>query len=102
MKIDDEKLMEISSILEEIHQLDKMISLHKSHSDDDFMVSQYEYKRLKLYKEFSILLLRLDINSNRILQIIQKLLRKIYISDGLRILPKKLEKNLKEIDSILT
>jgi len=85
MKKYKNKSMGISSILEEIQQLNKMIELHKNHSDDDFMTSQYEYKKYKLYDELLPLFL------DRI---------KEFLTVKKTSLPKDLEYNLKQMEEI--
>lgn len=101
MEFKNKKTAEISSILEEIEEVDKMIKLHKKNTDGDFMISQYESKKRDLLKEISLLLLSMDIYSDKILPAFKKILYNIFSDRDSYPIPKDLEKNLKKMDEVL-
>lgn len=45
------ELYKLLDLIEEIKKLEELIKLHKSSDDSDFMVSQYEAKKIKLTSE---------------------------------------------------
>jgi hypothetical protein len=45
MKISNFRIEKIKGLIRDIAGLDKLIALHRQHSSDDFMVSQYEARK---------------------------------------------------------
>lgn len=56
MKSDRANLVQIKELLEEIHQLDQLISMHKE-AGDGLMAKQYEARKRKFFDELVSLLL---------------------------------------------
>ena len=52
----------VADILEQIEGLDKMIALHRRQSPDDVMLKQYQYIRLKFYRELAKLMKKYHFN----------------------------------------
>lgn len=50
-------------ILEQIEDVNRMISVHQT-DQDDMMTNQYQYRKENLVKEFSNLLQKFNINPN--------------------------------------
>lgn len=103
MKNTSEHTMEISSILEEIEDVKKMIELNNKNTapDREFMVEQYMYKLHQLYNELLSELTVINPDSfNRLLNIF-KLLGEIYIYEGGGKSHEDVDKKLIELEKIL-
>jgi hypothetical protein len=46
----------VADVLEQIERLDKMIAFHKANSRDDAMLKQYQYLRLRYFRELAKLM----------------------------------------------
>jgi hypothetical protein len=57
----DERIVRITDIIEQIQKLNKMITLHREHSQDGFMQRQYEYMKAQFMRELKGLLENLEI-----------------------------------------
>jgi hypothetical protein len=51
MKISNFRIEKIKGLIQDISELDKLIALHRQHSSDDFMVSQYEVKKYDRFQQ---------------------------------------------------
>ena len=52
----DENTARIVDLLQQINELNNMISLHQTVSQDDFMRKQYEYKKTEMMHELETIL----------------------------------------------
>lgn len=57
----DKDLVRVIDILEQVRQLNKMISLHKEESKDEFMVEQYEDMKHRFLTELKEILTEFEI-----------------------------------------
>lgn len=51
MKISAYRIASIKNLVKDIAELDKLINLHRQHSDDDLMVSQYDSKKYERFQQ---------------------------------------------------
>ena len=64
--------------MDEIKKLDALLLLHSSMGQDDFMISQYQSKKVKLMAELIDALASPKIQSEQSFSLIQKILGKFY------------------------
>ena len=96
-------MLKISDLVEEIKTLDKLIKKHKQANDSASIISQYEHRKLKFYNELIGELISLNIDSERIYEIIKRIIDSIdksYFSDKNE-LPGELDHNLSELEAII-
>lgn len=72
------ELYSILDLMDEIKKLDALILLHNNVAQDDFMISQYEAKKVKLMAELIDALASPKIQSEQSFSLIQKILDKFY------------------------
>lgn len=65
-------------LMDEIKKIDAIILLHKNSEDDDFMISQYEAKKIKLVAQLIDALAAPAIQSEQSFSLIQKIISKFY------------------------
>ncbi len=77
------ELNNILDLMDEIKKLDALLLLHNNIGQDDFMISQYQSKKVKLMAELIDALASPKIQSEQSFSLIQKILGKFYpqISD---------------------
>ena len=62
MKISAYRIASIKGLVQDLAELDKLIQLHRQHSDDDIMVSQYEAKKYERFQQLIRHLLHSSLN----------------------------------------
>lgn len=72
------ELNNILDLMDEIKKLDALLLLHNSMGQDDFMISQYQSKKVKLMAELIDALASPKIQSEQSFSLIQKILGKFY------------------------
>ncbi|MEN5197550.1 hypothetical protein [Sphingobacterium faecium] len=72
------ELNNILDLMDEIKKLDALLLLHSSMGQDDFMISQYQSKKVKLMAELIDALASPKIQSEQSFSLIQKILGKFY------------------------
>lgn len=75
------ELYKLLDLIEEIKKLEELIKLHKSSDDSDFMVSQYEAKKIKLTSELIDELVSPEIQSAQSFSLIHRIIDKFYPSE---------------------
>ncbi|MBE8719948.1 hypothetical protein [Sphingobacterium pedocola] len=70
----------LMDLVDEIKKIDAIILLHKNAQDNDFMVSQYEAKKVKLMAQLIDALAAPKVRSEQSFSLIQMLLSKFYPS----------------------
>ena len=65
-------------LMDEIKKIDAMILLHKNSEDNEFMVSQYEAKKIKLVAQLIDALAAPSVQSEQSFSLIQKIISKFY------------------------
>jgi len=68
----------ILDLMDEIKKIDSLLLLHKNSDSDDFMISQYEAKKVKLVGELIDSLVAPKVQSPQSFSLIQKILDKFY------------------------
>lgn len=56
-----EEIAEAMDLLEQIEDVNRMIKVHHD-DEDDFMLSQYKYRKKEFLKKLSMLLVKFEIN----------------------------------------
>lgn len=96
-------MLKISDLVEEIKILDDLIKKHKQSNDSTSIIAQYEHRKLKFYNELIGELISLNIDSERIYEIIKRIIESIdksYFSKKNK-LPGELDHNLSELEAII-
>lgn len=57
----DEKIVNVIDLLEQIEDVNRMIKIHED-DEDDFMLSQYQYRKEEFLKSLKEILLEFDIS----------------------------------------
>ena len=80
MKSNPYLIEKIKSLIEDLAELDKLISLHRQHSSDDFMVSQYEAKKYERFQQLVRQLMHPSLNKSEFntYPLVQKLTERFY------------------------
>lgn len=68
----------ILDLMEEIKKIDSILLLHKKNSNDDFMISQYEAKKVKLMAEMIDTLAAPNNQSPQSFKLIREILDRFY------------------------
>lgn len=61
----EQEILELSDILLQINDLNKMITLHKA-NENNFMLKQYQHRKEKCVSELNFLLKKLEIFPNNL------------------------------------
>ena len=72
------KVYHLMDLMDEIKKIDAMILLHKNSEDNDFMISQYEAKKIKLVAQLIDALAAPSVQSEQSFSLIQKIISKFY------------------------
>lgn len=80
MKISNSRIEKIKGLIQDLAELDKLIALHRQHSDDDFMVGQYEAKKYDRFQQLIRQLMHPSLNQGGFsaYPLIQKLTDRFY------------------------
>lgn len=80
MQISNFRIEKIKSLIQDLTELDKLIALHRQHSNDDFMVSQYEAKKYDRFQQLIRQLMHPSLNQGGFstYPLVQKLTGRFY------------------------
>ncbi|MFB6453823.1 hypothetical protein ACE38W_01025 [Chitinophaga sp. Hz27] len=74
------ELNRLLDLLDDIKKIDSMIVLHQSLNDSNFMISQYQEKKIRLISKFIDELISLPVQSEQTFSLIQQIIGKYYPS----------------------
>ena len=80
MKISAYRIETIKGLIKDLDELDELIRLHRQHSEDDFMVSQYEAKKYERFQQLVRALMHHSLNKGEFstYPLLQKLTERFY------------------------
>ncbi len=80
MKISNFRIEKIKGLIQDLAELDKLIALHRQHSNDGFMVSQYEAKKYDRFQQLIRQLMHSSLNQGGFstYPLVQKLTERFY------------------------
>ena len=80
MNLSAYRIEKIKGLIQDIAELDKLLLLHRQHSDDDFMVSQYELKKYERFQQLVRQLMHPSLNKGEFntFPLVQKLTEQFY------------------------
>ena len=100
MNLSPYRIAKIKGLIQDLNELDKLISLHRQNSSDDFMINQYEAKKYERFQQLINQLMHQSLNRGEFstYPFVQKLTERFY--PGAKSVPLKNE-SLKKLESVV-
>ncbi|KAB7732504.1 hypothetical protein F5984_00650 [Rudanella paleaurantiibacter] len=95
------RLLKIYDLVKDVQQLDELITLHKTHSADSFMLSQYQARKDKLFAQIIQLFAGPVLASSSSYLVIQQLIARFY-KDPLPTQTSINDEDLRELEQLIT